>query len=523
MKSQKDERSLINFFDRAFLLIHPLRFVVKVSFLKLRLHNKHPCFVSDVDFLLELRCEFIGKRSFIQNKYKAFDNLYLALRKTVSMTFRDLSLKKPLWTALDDLGYHTPTTIQAVGFSVMMSGKDTIGIAQTGTGKTLAYLLPCLCMWKFSKDPHPQILIIVPTRELVTQVVSEAEKLTTHMNVVVCGVYGGANMNTQAKMVLQGLDILVGTPGRILDLVSSGYVQFKHIKKVVIDEVDETLSLGFRRQLLDVFDFLPVKRQHMVFSATLSEDVSLFLDDYLITPVRVEAARVGLPLEKIDQTGYHVPNFLSKVTLLRHLIEQVGPEAKILVFVSSRALADLLFKEMEASLTEALGIIHSNKAQNFRFDTVQKFQTGEISVLIATDLIARGIDVTDVSHVINFDIPESPENYIHRIGRTGRADKNGIAITFVSEKDEPALLAIQELMQRQLSFTDVAEVIEFTEELLEFEKPKIEVPGKGVKLPRRGARGASFHEKKAKNKKVNVRYNHKKAMQDKYGKPKKKR
>jgi ATP-dependent RNA helicase RhlE len=274
---------------------------------------------------------------------------------------------------------------------------------------------------------------------------------------------------------------------------------------------------------LDVFDFLPVKRQHMVFSATLSEDVSLFLDDYLITPVRVEAARVGLPLEKIDQTGYHVPNFLSKVTLLRHLIEQVGPEAKILVFVSSRALADLLFKEMEASLTEALGIIHSNKAQNFRFDTVQKFQTGEISVLIATDLIARGIDVTDVSHVINFDIPESPENYIHRIGRTGRADKNGIAITFVSEKDGPALLAIQELMQRQLSFTDVAEVIEFTEELLEFEKPKIEVPGKGVKLPRRGARGASFHEKKAKNKKVNVRYNHKKAMQDKYGKPKKKR
>lgn len=439
------------------------------------------------------------------------------------MTFRDLNLKKPLWKALDDLGYQMPTTIQAAGFNVMMSGKDTIGIAQTGTGKTLAYLLPCLCMWEFSKDPHPQILIIVPTRELVAQVVSEVEKLSTYMNVAVGGVYGGANMNTQASMVLQGLDVLVGTPGRIRDLAASGSLQLKHVKKVVIDEVDETLSLGFRPQLLQIFDFLPAKRQHMVFSATLSEAVSLFLDDYLITPVRVEAARAGSPIEKIDQTGYRVPNFLSKVDLLQHLIDHTDPSSKILVFVSSRALADLLFEEMKGSFTDDLGVIHSNKAQNFRFDTVQNFQTGAIRVLIATDLIARGIDVTDVSHVINFDIPESPENYIHRIGRTGRADKNGIAITFVAEKDEPALLAIQELMRQELLFSDVAEEVVFTDEMMEFEKPKIAIPGKAIKLPSRENRGDSFHEKKAKNKKVNVRYDHKKAMQEKYGKPKKKR
>jgi ATP-dependent RNA helicase RhlE len=439
------------------------------------------------------------------------------------MTFRDLNLKKPLWKALDDLGYQMPTTIQAAGFNVMMSGKDTIGIAQTGTGKTLAYLLPCLCMWEFSKDPHPQILIIVPTRELVAQVVSEVEKLSTYMNVAVGGVYGGANMNTQASMVLQGLDVLVGTPGRIRDLAASGSLQLKHVKKVVIDEVDETLSLGFRPQLLQIFDFLPAKRQHMVFSATLSEEVSLFLEDYLIMPVRVEAARAGSPIEKIDQTGYRVPNFLSKVALLHHLIDHTDPSSKILVFVSSRALADLLFEEIKESFTEDLGVIHSNKAQNFRFDTVQNFQTGAIRVLIATDLIARGIDVTDVSHVINFDIPESPENYIHRIGRTGRADKNGIAITFVAEKDEPALLAIQELMHQELLFTNVAEEVVFTDEMMEFEKPKITIPGKAIKLPSRENRGDSFHEKKAKNKKVNVRYDHKKAMQEKYGKPKKKR
>jgi ATP-dependent RNA helicase RhlE len=378
-------------------------------------------------------------------------------------------------------------------------------------------------MWEFSKEPHPQILIIVPTRELVVQVVSEVERLTTYMNVAVGGVYGGANMNTQASMVLQGLDILVGTPGRIQDLAANGSLQLKQIKKVVIDEVDETLSLGFRPQLLKIFDFLPAKRQHMVFSATLSEEVSLFLEEYLISPVRVEAARAGLPLDKIDQTGYRVPNFLSKVALLRHLIQQTDANSKILVFVSSRALADLLFEEMEESFTDALGIIHSNKTQNSRFDTVQNFQKGTIRVLIATDLIARGIDVTDVSHVINFDIPESPENYIHRIGRTGRADKNGIAITFVSKKDEAALLAIQELMQQQLVFTKVPEDIEFSNELLEFEKPKSVIPEKTIKLPQRENRGESFHEKKAKNKKVNVRYNHKKAMQEKYGKPKKKR
>jgi ATP-dependent RNA helicase RhlE len=439
------------------------------------------------------------------------------------MTFRDLNLKKPLWNALDDLGYQTPTTIQSTGFNVMMSGADTIGIAQTGTGKTLAYLLPCLCMWKFSKDPHPQILILVPTRELVAQVVSEVEKLTSFMNVAVGGVYGGTNMNTQAAMVLQGLDILVGTPGRVLDLAKSGSLQLKHIKKVVIDEVDETLSLGFRPQLLHIFEFLPTKKQFMVFSATLSEEVSVFLEDYLISPVRVEAARAGSTLDKIDQSGYHVPNFLSKIILLEHLLDQMPTEAKVLVFVSSRALADLVFEKLEPNFAEVLGIIHSNKAQNFRFDTVQAFQAGDTRILIATDLIARGIDVTDVSHVINFDIPESTENYIHRIGRTGRADKNGIAITFITEKDQRMLDSIEALTQKEIPLIAIPSDLEWSTELLEFEKPKVEVPGKMLKLPKRDNVGASFHEKKAKNKKVNVRYDHKKAMQEKYGKPKKKR
>ena len=437
------------------------------------------------------------------------------------MTFHDLNIKKPILTALDELEYTTPTTIQSAGFSVMMSGKDVIGLAQTGTGKTLAYLLPMLSLWKFSKEPHPQILIIVPTRELVVQVVREVEKLTPYMNVVVGGVYGGANINTQAAMVLQGLDVLVGTPGRIFDLTANGSLQLKHVKKVVIDEVDETLNLGFRPQLMRIFELLPEKRQNLLFSATLSQEVETFLDNYFDNPVRVEAARAGTPLEKIRQEAIAVPNFTSKVNLLKHMLEESKEMTKVLVFVSSRVLAEKLFDELEPIFNIELGIIHSQKAQNFRFNTVNHFENGIYRVLIATDLIARGIDVTDVTHVFNFDIPDNVENYIHRIGRTGRQDKEGHAISFVSEKDREFFGQIEAFMNKKVAISEFPDEVEMSELVLEFEKPQVAMKNTLVKTPGKDEAGPAFHEKKAKNKKVNVRYNHKKAMQEKYGKPKK--
>jgi ATP-dependent RNA helicase RhlE len=438
------------------------------------------------------------------------------------MTFHDLNIKKPILTALDELEYTTPTTIQSAGFSVMMSGKDVIGLAQTGTGKTLAYLLPMLSLWKFSKEPHPQILIIVPTRELVVQVVREVEKLTPYMNVAVGGVYGGANINTQAAMVLQGLDVLVGTPGRIFDLTANGSLQLKHVKKVVIDEVDETLNLGFRPQLMRIFELLPEKRQNLLFSATLSEEVEAFLDNYFDNPLKVEAARAGTPLEKIEQEAIAVPNFTSKVNLLKHLLEQNADMSKVLVFVSSRVLAEKLFEELEPMLGVELGIIHSQKAQNFRFNSVNHFQNGIYRVLIATDLIARGIDVTDVTHVFNFDIPDNQENYIHRIGRTGRQDKEGHAISFIAEKDREFFAKIEDFMNKKVTIQEFPDEVELSELVLEFEKPQVAMKNTLVKTPKDQA-GPAFHEKKAKNKKVNVRYNHKQAMQEKYGKPKKKK
>lgn len=436
------------------------------------------------------------------------------------MTFHDLNIKKPLLNALDELGYTTPTSIQANGFSVMLSGKDVIGIAQTGTGKTMAYLLPCLCQWQFSKDPHPQIVVIVPTRELVMQVVRETEKLTKYMNVVVGGVYGGANINTQAAMVLQGIDVLVGTPGRLLDLALKGSLQLKAVKKFVIDEVDETLGLGFRPQLTRIFEYLPAKRQNLVFSATLSEEVEAFLDAHFNHPTKVEAAPAGTPVEKIVQTAYEVPNFHTKVNLLKHLLSANKDMNKVLAFVSSKTLADLLFDEMEPVLGVEVGVIHSNKSQNFRFNSVNHFQSGIYRLLVATDLIARGLDITEVSHVINFDIPEVTENYIHRIGRTGRADQDGQAISFITPAEKEQVEAIESFMGRKIPRAAFPEAVEVSNVLIEYEKPKVAMPNVLVKLPKKEDVGPAFHEKKAKNKKTNVRKDHKEEMMKKYGKRK---
>ncbi|MBK7561233.1 MAG: DEAD/DEAH box helicase [Chitinophagaceae bacterium] len=435
------------------------------------------------------------------------------------MTFAELNLNTPLLTALDDLGYTTPTTIQHRVFSVVMSGRDVCGIAQTGTGKTFAYLLPCLRQWKFSKDKSPQVLILVPTRELVTQVVEAVKALTSYMNLVVVGVYGGTNINTQQAEVLKGLDVLVATPGRLYDLAMNGAFKTKMIKKLVIDEVDEMLNLGFRTQLKNILDFLPPRRQNLLFSATMTEDVEALIELYFNNPVRVEAAPTGTPLENIIQSVYEVPNFYTKVNLLELLLSEDASMTKVLVFVATKQLADQLYEQLETKFPGTAGVIHSNKEQNHRFNTVKQFKEGHYRFIIATDIVARGIDVAEVSHVINFDIPEVPENYIHRIGRTGRADKKGIAISFITEKEKPMLTAIEELMKYRVPIIPLPDSLVVSTELTEDEKPKIYMKTFPDKLPKKEEVGPAFHEKSAKNRKVNVIVKHKDRMMQKYGKP----
>lgn len=435
------------------------------------------------------------------------------------MQFSDLNLNTPLLNALNELGYTSPTTIQHKVFPVAMSGRDVCGIAQTGTGKTFAYLLPCLRQWKFDKNKDPQILVVVPTRELVVQVVEAAKKLTPYMNVIVTGVYGGVNINTQQLELQKGVDVLVATPGRLFDLAMNGAFKTKTIKKLIIDEVDEMLNLGFRTQLRNIMDLLPSRRQNLLFSATITEEVESLMDIYFNDPVRVEAAPTGTPLENIEQTRYDVPNFYTKVNLLELLLRENQLMTKVLIFAATKKLADQLYEQLEEKFPGQAGVIHSNKEQNYRFNTVKQFKEGNFRFIIATDIVARGIDIAEVTHVINFDLPDVPENYIHRIGRTGRADKKGIAISFVTENELSALNAIEQLMKYTVPVLPLPESLEISTELTEDEKPKVFMKTPPFKLPKKEERGPAFHEKKAKNKKTNIKVSRKDAMQKKYGKP----
>ena len=435
------------------------------------------------------------------------------------MTFSELNLSKQLLRAVDDLGFDQPTTIQSKAFSVIMSGKDVVGLAQTGTGKTLAFLLPLLNLLKYSNQIEPRIIILVPTRELVIQVVEEVEKLTTYMSVRVGGVYGGANINTQKSMLMEGLDILVATPGRMLDLSLNGSLKLKCIQKLVIDEMDEMLNLGFRTQLKNILDVMPEKRQNLLFSATMNEDVDLIIEDYFNSPQKIEAAAHGTPLEKIIQSGFNVPNFYTKVNLLIHLLESTSDMTKVLVFTGSKRLADLLHEIISEKFPEEFGIIHSNKSQNFRFNSLRQFQDGKHRGLIATDLVSRGLDISDVTHVVNFDMPDDSSNYIHRIGRTGRADKDGIAISFITKAEEKFQLQIEEMMKMKIPLVDLPLELVISEELIEQERPVIPGVNYASEATIKDSRGA-FQEKKKKNTKVNLGGSYKIEIKKKYKKPK---
>ncbi len=315
-------------------------------------------------------------------------------------TFQQFNLPSPLQNALDDLGLTTPTPIQEKSFSVILSGRDIMGIAQTGTGKTFAYLLPILKQWKFMKTDTPRVLILVPTRELVVQVTEEVKKLTQYMSVRTLGVYGGVNINTQRQAVFQGVDILVGTPGRTMDLALEKAIRFDNLQKLIIDEFDEILNEGFRFQLTSILTMLKNKRQNILFSATMTDEVDEVLDEYFNGPEEVTLAPSGTPIEKIQQLFYFVPNFLTKMNLLVELLRDES-YSRVLLFVNNKKTADVLSQRLETEFPGSFGVIHSNKSQNYRLNTMASFQQGDIRGIVTTDIMARGLDITDITHVIN--------------------------------------------------------------------------------------------------------------------------
>lgn len=434
-------------------------------------------------------------------------------------TFKNFKLLNQLHYAIDDLGFQNPTPIQKEAFPVILSGKDVVGIAQTGTGKTFAYMLPILQDLKFIKQDNPRVLIIVPTRELVLQVVENIESFAKYINVRVLGVYGGVNINTQKQIVAKGSDIIVATPGRLYDLVLSRALQLKSIKKLVIDEVDVMLDLGFRFQLTNIFELLPERRQNIMFSATMTDDITALIDDFFMSPSKISIAVSGTPLDNISQHCYAVRNFYTKVNLLTFLLKDKDLYSKVLVFVSNKKSADALAELLEETYFSQISVIHSNKSQNYRIRSIQEFNEGTNRILIATDVMARGLDLDKITHVINFDTPNFPENYMHRIGRTGRAKEEGKTILFFTENEKKAKEEIETLMDYAIPLVDFPTEVEISTELRPEERPK----NFGLNDPKRNVKIATptggFHEKKDKNKKENLGGSYKVKIAKKYKKP----
>jgi ATP-dependent RNA helicase RhlE len=435
-------------------------------------------------------------------------------------TFEDFKLPTPLSNAIAELGFSHPTPIQQSAFSVICSGKDMVGIAQTGTGKTLAYSLPILRNLAYSTQDMPRILVLVPTRELVVQVVESFSQLASFGNIRVLGVYGGANINTQKQQISEGIDVLVATPGRLYDLALSKVLRLKSIQKLVIDEVDVMLDLGFRYQLINIFDLLPQRRQNIMFSATMTLDVDALITDFFISPIRLSIAVSGTPLKNIQQYCYSVPNFYTKLNLLNYLISDESSYNKVLIFVSNKRKADKLYEALEAVYQEDCCVIHSNKTQNYRLRSIAHIKEGSKRILVTTDVMARGLDIDNISHVINFDTPNFPENYMHRIGRTGRAEKKGVSILFTKQQEIEAKNKIEDLMQMKIKQLDLPLDIEISKALIEEERPQLKERHNPHKNTTEDTPGPAFHEKKAKNKKENLGGKYRREIAKKYKKPK---
>ncbi len=413
------------------------------------------------------------------------------------MDFKDLNISKPILMALEEAGFGQPTSIQEQAFSVIRSGKDVIGIAQTGTGKTLAYLIPILMKLHYAQGNYPRALVVVPTRELVVQVCESVELLTEFMDIRCLGIYGGTNIRTQQNAVYEGVDLLVATPGRFMDIYMNGMLRPGQIKTVVVDEADRLMDLGFMPQLRSILDVVPEKHQTLLFSATFSASIDEMAREFLTAdPVRVETVAPATPVDLVFQFRYSLPNIATKINLLKLLLADKAGFKRVIVFTETKKNADRIVEKLAEYWKGELSVLHSNKAQNSRLNALNAFKEGRTRIMVSTDVAARGIDVQDVSHVINFDIPSIPEEYVHRIGRTARAGKEGTAISFVAEKEEENFGNIERLIHQKIRCLDLPANLEISDLLMDEEKIQTAniVYQKG-----KPKGGGAFHQKSAKN------------------------
>jgi ATP-dependent RNA helicase RhlE len=363
------------------------------------------------------------------------------------MSFSSLGLGPKLLQSIHDVGYTTPTPIQTAAVPHVLAGRDLIGIAQTGTGKTAAFVLPILERLSKSPQPsrNPRALIVAPTRELAAQIEENVQLLGRAMRVRCTTVFGGVGEGPQISALRRGVDIVVATPGRLLDLMNSKHVSLANVEIAVLDEADRMLDMGFLPQIRKVVQALPKQRQTLLFSATLSKDIEKVTAEFLRNPETVEIGRRSNPAASVAQFLYPVPKS-RKVDLLVHLLRDQALDS-VLVFSRTKHGADKIARKLQQAGISTVAL-HSNRSQNQRIAALESFKNGRARVLVATDIASRGIDVEGISHVINFDFPMHPEDYVHRIGRTGRADAIGDAISFVTSEDEPYVRDLEKLTKK---------------------------------------------------------------------------
>lgn len=415
------------------------------------------------------------------------------------MTFEELGLNKNLLKRLSSLGWQNPTPIQQKAIPVAGSGQDIVGIAQTGTGKTGAFLLPALMKLGYQHQEAPRVIVFAPTKELARQIGEHFEELNVSENLNCITLVGGTGIKKQIDELKNGADVIVATPGRFMDVYRAGALDLKRVQVMVLDEADRLMDMGFMPQLRSLLEVIPVKRQNMLFSATYPLKVEELSYEFLEFPVKIEIAEQSTPAETVTQSYYSVNGFRTKVGLLKNMLKDDEVFSKVIVFTNTKTVANELHSWISKGTEREVSLIHSNKSQTNRGDSLKTFDSGESSVLITTDVSSRGLDIDEVSHVINFEVPNVYQDYVHRIGRTGRAFKVGEAISFANKVERMYLERYPNPIKEVYMPIEVEVVKPSREEVIEVERAV-----DFIKRKENPEFKGAFHEKKAKNNRPKV-------------------
>src|SRR6201996_1289548 len=417
----------------------------------------------------------------------------------MAASFEDFQFNRQILNAIADAGYTEVTPIQEKAMPPILNGQDVMGIAQTGTGKTAAYVLPIIMKLKYAQGENPRALIISPTRELALQIEENVKQFAAYTDLRVVALYGGLGPKTQIELINKGLDIIIATPGRFMDIYLAGHIVTKTLQVLVLDEADKMMDMGFMPQINRILEVVPLKRQNLLFSATMSDKIHELSANFLEFPTVIEVTPQATPAQTVNQKLYHVPNVKTKINLLRNLVDAEGDITKLMVFCKTRTAPEDVYKFLQRKFGDnQVKVLHANNGQNTRINSMNAFKNDEVKILVATDVASRGIDVSDVSHVINFDVPVVIEDYVHRIGRTGRALQSGIAITFCNPAEEYYLKKISKLIRQTVPVFPIPEGV-FVEETPYEERQD---QNKEIDMQKRrddpDFKGA-FHEKKTLN------------------------